>query len=263
MAIESNSSKEQVVSVPKFYDGIGNFRVLAVNPTVEQMAKIGIELKNEVQYTNIEMQGDLKNKIVFIVSNEKHKIITRVEFVVSPNTRSSASSSKIQFINEYGNTAWADSLEDIKDNEKMAWFNTETAREAYEGEEKLINFIRAWANVGNEGKVFLDNPDKVFNGDVSELRNLVTRLKSNEVRLLLGVQDKGDRQYQKVYDKFFGRPYAKDSGFVRSLNSGEYGKFDALYDPTNFTLKEFDPVSLASSANAGTASDASEEDYYG
>lgn len=262
MAVQSNSSNEQVIAVPKFYDGIGNFRVVAVNPTKEQWEKLGVELKEEPKYRDLEMNGELKNKIVFVVTNDKMKIVTRLELIVSKNTRIS-DKGNIQFINNYGNTAWGPNVEAIKENEKMDWFDTSSAREAYEGEEKLINFIRAWANVENGGEVYLDNPDKVFAGDVTELRNLVKRLKANEVRLLLGVQDKGERQYQKVYDKFFGRPYAKDTGFIRSLKS-EYGKFDCLYNDTNFTLKEFDMATVAKSSTSSGAGSSSEEseDYY-
>ena len=264
MALESNSSNEEVVAVPKFYTGIGNFRVLAVNPTKEQYSKFGIELQKEPEYRDLEMNGEKKNKIVFLVHNGKAKITTRVELIVSPTIRTNADGNKTQFINKYGNTAWGVTLDDIIENEKMAWFETESAREAYDGEEALINFLKAWANVSPEGKVSLDNPDKVFNGDVSEIKAYAAQLKANEVRLLLGVDDRGDKQYQAVYRKFFGRPYAKDAGFIRSLN-GEYGKFDVNYDPNNFTLKEYNAADFASSslkdAVNGTSSDA-EEDFY-
>lgn len=240
MGVQNNTSDTQVVAVPKFYQGIGNFKVLAVNPTKEQFEKVaGIELNNEPEYVNINLGDRTMNKVVFLVKNFDLDILTRVEFLISDEHRVSQNG-KTQFINAQGSTAWDEDLESLKNNPKMSWFDSSTARPAYEGEELLINFIKAWANVKPGDEASLDTIDKVVLGDVKELRNLQQALKGNEVRLLLGVDDKGDKQYQKVYNKFFGRPYAKDSGFLRKLNE-DYGEFKAIYDVNDFTLKEYDP----------------------
>ena len=36
------------------------------------------------------------------------------------------------------------------------WFKNEGVRRAYVGEETLINFMKAWANIGNDGECAFD-----------------------------------------------------------------------------------------------------------
>lgn len=80
----------------------------------------------------------------------------------------------------------------------------EGARKAYVGEEALINFIKAWANVDQNSQAILDDMSKLFAGDVSEIHTLHAGIKDNQVKILIGVKD---GKYQDVYTKFFQRPY--------------------------------------------------------
>jgi len=260
MGVKTNSSNDQVVAVPKFYQGIGNFKVIAVNPTKAQYKTLGIELAKEPEYIDINLGDRTMNKIVFLVENKDLEIITRVEFLISEQFRVSQNG-KTQFINDKGTTAWDVDLDSLKSNPKMEWYDSTTARPAYEGEELLVSFIKAWANVKPDDEASLDTIDDIVKGKVKELQGLVKDLKNNEVRLLLGVDDKGDKQYQKVYNKFFGRPYAKDSGFHRKL-SEEYGGFNATYNVNDMTLQEYDP-SVGPAQNNTIDEDAAEESIYG
>ena len=71
MAIQSNSSDVQVAGggIPLF-TGIAPVRVIAVNPTLGELASVGVNLKNEPTY-DIDM-GDKTGKLCFWIHNDQH-----------------------------------------------------------------------------------------------------------------------------------------------------------------------------------------------
>lgn len=268
MSISANASNDQVIAQPKFYQGIGTFQVIAANPSKEEMEKLlNATLSQDINYLNINLgDGRSANKVMLIVKSltpvngQPTDAISRVEFLVSPNVRVSQGG-KTQFINKYGDTAWAMSLDELAGNEKFKWFETASARPAYEGEEDLINFLKAWANVARGGECTLDSIDRIVQGDVTELRQLISQLKDNTVRLLCGVDiSSNGNMYQKIYTKYFGRTYGKDGGFVKALLK-DYGEFKSDYDKSDLTFKEYTQSAVsAPAATEAAVSDAS--DYY-
>jgi len=239
MGVQTNKSTEEVVSSIKYWQGVGNFKVVAINPTMEEANKIGVKLKTEPKYTDIQVGDNVRNKIVFFVKNEEKEILTRVEFLVASQQEISQNGNK-RIINNFGRHTWSKDIDTLKANSKMSWFKTEKARYAYVGESDLIDFIAAWANVASDGEVALDTIDVIVKGNVSELRKLMNSIKDNEVRLMLGVKVGDDgKLYQQVYSRWYGRPYIKtNTQLIKSLND-EYGAFKAQYDPTDFSLKLF------------------------
>jgi hypothetical protein len=260
MAIQTNKSTEEVVGSVKYWQGVGNFKVVAINPTMEEAIAIGVNLKNEPNYTNIQVGTNVRNKIVFFVRNEEHDITTRVEFLVSPDIEVSQNGNQ-RIINNRGRHTWSKDIATLKANPKMSWFNTEKARYAYVGEAELIDFISAWANVASDGEVSLDTIDVIVKGNVTELRKLMASIRDNEVKLLLGVKVADDgKLYQQVYGKFYGRPYIKTlTSLIKNL-SDEYGAFKAQYDPHDFTLKQFTGETMRSTNAAATTGADAEDD---
>jgi len=107
----------------------------------------------------------------------------------------------------------------------------------YPGEEALISFVKAWANIPSEGECSFETIDDIVKGDVKELKTLVSALKDNKLRVMLGVKDD---KYQQVYTRCFGRLKPKrDDIFVRALND-EYGSFNAVYN-SDLKLQKYDP----------------------
>jgi len=131
-------------------------------------------------------------------------------------------SGKNQWMNNIGQSTWSE------DTPTYDWWkNTDTSRKAYTGEETLISFIKAWANVAYGDEVTLDTMDKIVKGDTTELKALVGLLAENQVRLLVGVKD---GKYQTVYLKCFGRVKPqRDDFFVKALND-EYSTFNAEFN---------------------------------
>ena len=228
MAITSNNSDQEVMNSIKNYSGISNFTVMAVNPTMQELHAMDIKVKQEPNYF-LELNGEDYFKLVFWVKNED--LTTRLEILMQNKHRTSKTG-KFQWLNAVGQGTWSE------DNPTYDWWQKpETSRKAFGGEETLINFVKAWANVAPGDNVYFDTIDKIVQGDVTELKELVKALSANQVRLLVGVKD---GRYQQVYTKIFGRiKPQRDDLFVKSLND-EYGAFNAEF-ATDLKWGEFKP----------------------
>jgi len=231
MAIQSNSSDVQVAGggVPLF-TGIAPVRVVAVNPNLGELASIGVNMRTEPNY-EVSM-GDKTGKVCFWVHNDEHNFSTRLEILVGNQHRAESSTGKFQITNKYGQVTWATKPDSAPD-----WFKNEGVRRMYPGEEILINFTKAWANIPNDGECSFDTIDDIVKGNVTELKSLVTALKDNKLRVMLGVKD---GKYQQVYNRHFGRlKPQRDQLFVKALND-EYGTFNAEYN-SDLKLQSYSP----------------------
>ena len=230
MAIKSNASTEEVAGGVKLYSGISNFKVIAVNPTMAELHNLDIPVKSEPNY-DVSFSDQEYKKIVFWVRNTDTTV--KVEILMQPQERTSQSG-KLQWINSIGQTTWSEGAPTYD------WWKPENRRPAFVGEETLINFTKAWANVANGDEVSYETMKNIAMGDVTEIKALVHALAENEVRLLVGVKDS---KYQTTYVKYFGRVKPqRDDFFVNSLND-EYGSFNADF---NADLKWGTHVSTAS-----------------
>ena len=228
MAITSNDSQQEVMNSIKSYSGLSNFSVVAVNPTMQELHAMDIKVKQEPNYF-LELNGEDYFKVSFWVKNED--LTTRLEILMQNKQRTSKTG-KFQWLNATGQGTWSEETPSYD-----WWQNPETSRKAFVGEETLINFVKAWANVAPGDNVYFDSIEKIVTGDIAELKQLVTALKGNQVRLLIGVKD---GKYQQVYTKVFGRiKPQRDDLFVKSLND-EYGSFNAEF-ATDLNWGEFKP----------------------
>lgn len=217
MAIESNASTEEVLGGIKVYSGLTNVNIIAVNPTMEELHALDINVKQEQSYTVTIGEREF-NKVCFWVNNEDGNY--KIEFLLQPEERVSQNG-KNEWINSIGQSTWS------TEEPSYDWWKSEGQRKAYVGEITLMDFIKAWANVASGGQVTLDTIDNIVRGDVAELKTLVTALKGNQVRVLIGVKD---GKYQQVYTKYFGRiKPQRDDLFVTKL-SDDYGAFNADFN---------------------------------
>ena len=70
MAIKSNDSATSVVGGGlTYYSGLASFKVVAVNPTLEELHAIGVNFKTEPNY-EISLGGVEYNKITFWIQND-------------------------------------------------------------------------------------------------------------------------------------------------------------------------------------------------
>jgi len=218
MAIQSNASTQEVVGGGiKTYSGLTNVNVIAVNPTMAELHALDINVKSEPNYT-ITMGDQEYNKVVFWLANADGNF--KLEILMQPINRVSQTG-KHQWINNVGQTTWSE------DAPTYEWWKPAGSRKAYRGEDTLIDFVKAWANVAQGGDASFDTIQSIVRGDVSEIKALVDALKPNQVRVLIGVKDD---KYQQVYTKYFGRVKPqRDDLFVKALND-DYGAFNADFN---------------------------------
>lgn len=249
MAIQSNNSEEAVASGGAvLYSGIAPVKVIAVNPTLSELKELGINLRQEPDYS-VTFSDEEYNKIVFWLESTDPacQFTTRLEILMQPKVRASKDGSKFMWINDIGQMTWSAEVPSYD-----WWKNPEKTRKAYNGEDTLINFTKAWANVANGAEVSFDTIDAIANGNVKELQDYVKALADNVLRVLVGVKDD---KYQVVYNRHFGRlKPQRDDLFIKELND-DYGSFNAEYDPS-LKLGLFTPgLVTADSAPVAEAAD--------
>lgn len=264
MAFGKGSKSAEEGAQLKRYIGVASVKVLGFNPTkseLEGFYKTTIE--NEPNYLG-EVESDGKKiktaRLDFIVkvAEGKYKdaegndidLINRVTFFVRNEYKFNKDKTKVQVIDKYGRTAWP-TIEEAKNHVIPTYSNQKQARidagyrPAYAGEEELTEFLKAWLNISSVEKWsnreivgIIDNPDDAlarlehisdyFNGDFSEISDVVKYQPENKVKVLFGIKTTdANKKYQDVYTKMFLRngstDYSKLDGEVKdSQNKGSY-----------------------------------------
>lgn len=238
--IKINKSDEKIIKDYSTYKGVGLVKVLAVNPTLAELQAIGLNYNNEPEYKSQTDTGEAKIRLDFIVGNSKLK--TKHTFFLEDRERSNNAGDKFEFINNYGQTSWGTTLEEVvnrKGRNGNTWYKKEGARKAYVGEGDLIQFLSDWLNVNPDDQVYIENMDKIFTGDVSELRQYVKAAADNEIYLLFTVRENEGKYYQNTYNRFFTRasftPQAAIARFAKEVKKQE----DAGYPIKGFEGLEF------------------------
>lgn len=252
MAIKGNDSTQEVVKGGGRYTGLANVTVLSVNPTLEEIKKTNPQANKEVEYLtdgsdvekgNKPAQHFKKHMLRFGVHHLASRTFAPLTFWLESRPRWNQAGDKVEWINKYGNTAWSANEETPP---AYDWFKLDGVRPALNGEKPLTDFIKAWANVGEEDQGCLDNPLAIANGDLTELKGLIAALPKNTVTVLFGVnkveKDGKTNYYQNVYNTFFTR--ASDKGaaakWVTQMN-GEYGQWKNVDWQNDLTFKPYVP----------------------
>ena len=243
MAIKIGKQSEE--GVFKLYKGIGAFNILAVNPNKSELEKItGRTIDEEPEYVGKDDEGNTTVRVTFYVrTNAEAKVnngidlLTSISFNLTNVKRVGQTSGKIQVIDRYGRTAWATS-DDVA-NKRIPQYSKGPAnisadyRPAVVGEEFLINFLIKWLNIPGpanykdgkwiekdnleESEVTL-NLQKIFSGDVSELKDVVKVASEYIVKAAVGIRTTDDgKQYQAVFTRDFAKNAVTD-----------YSKLDAV-----------------------------------
>ena len=231
----------------------------------------GTTIENEPEYRgSVDIDGrKVENvRVDFIVKtvaedNNDIEMTSKVALFLRKEYRFNRDKTKVQVIDKYGRTAWV-TVEQAKAKEIPVYANGPANLDAdyrpcYVGEEELTNFIKAYLNIPNVMKyvdnkwVMVDNPadcvarldniEKYFTGDYSELRDVIALQPMNKVKILFGVKtnDEG-KQYQAVYTQMFMKNGVRD--YARLEKDLADRKAAGAYPTTEFTvgdLKEYNP----------------------
>lgn len=215
----------------KYYTGVENFKVIAVNPSKEELEAIyGRELNFTPEYlgeTEVE-DGDGKRtvpqyRIDLYLANEDNSITTKAQFYIA-DTHHLSATGKYKVINAFGKTTWL-TKEDVQNQslpENMQWYNPTGLKVAKRGEEHLIDFLVNLLNLPFKINELADPSEafasisseqwaKIFSGDVSLIETIINST-NNKIGVLLGVKTKSDgKLVQTIYNRKTLRQYTKSS----------------------------------------------------
>lgn len=156
--------------------GIGEFRVLAINPTRQELNKIyqreGKPDDKEIDYLGTTPSGNKYARVNFILETiGADNGIRSVNFFLEDRDVSNKDNTKFEFINQRGMTSWAPNKESLP-----GWFTKDinVLRQAKVGEGILYRFLRAWLSQHN----WYQNEDlfdikQILKGNVKEISSLV------------------------------------------------------------------------------------------
>lgn len=266
MNLDNLETRSSNSSNKKLYTGIAPIKIVAINPTREQIAAmydVDVEKVKEPNYFTED-----STRLDFWYNN--HDSITtpllgKFALFVSNQVRTSQSG-KTQYIDAHSKTCWADSLGDLAErNTKLSDYSKlklNNVREALRGEEDLYNLMKAYGNIDtNNAPFMLDDIKSIVKGNVKELRDFFNHFNNKQggIKVLMGVKD---GQYQDVWNSLFLNVNAKISDYVRNkITDSNYG-YKHHYG-NSFTLKEYVADSEPTSVDSGNDPWTTDEDPFG
>lgn len=219
----------------KLYTGVAPVKVLAVNPTKEKMKGLfNWNIEKEPEYTGEKDNVKWVNITMYVKPDvEGVDDIIAMKFFLRDQGRTNNGGDKVQITNDYGEFAWI-TKEDFEACKLPSMnFAEEGIRQAFSGEEPLVNFLKTYLNVPGrtsfkEGQwvesedpqlaLFqLEQIDSYFSGNISEIEDALNIFPDNKVKVWFGVQ-KGDNNvnYQTFFPAKFARNSARKADFIKS-----------------------------------------------
>jgi hypothetical protein len=249
--MKANAQKE--VGEVKRFTGLCPFRIMAVNPTKEELETLtGISFQNDIVYSG-DKDGVATMRLDFWMNNpeatyvdekgvEQNINLWRKFSIFIENNKSTSKNGNKRIVNDLLQATWASDVQAVADNENMSWFSqNHNSREAYVGEVELLEFFKKLLGLSSGStfkgilpdEVKLSTPwSKLINGDVKELRGYINEANAvgNGLTFLLGVKITDDgKMYDDVYNKYYqASKNKKTEGFTKSLTD-EYGEFKSDY----------------------------------
>lgn len=211
MAVKGRQ-KEQKEFTNKLFVGFTAVKVIAVNPTREELNKIlGKEDSQEdkaITYLGSDQEGNDRMRILFVLKDDKNEKIFFHSFNLTNKVRKNKEGDKCQIVNSTCSTSWAPFIKALDKKGKAIldengketytekvnaeliqdWFANFTNkekevlgpkkwREALSGEEELVTLLRSWLGrldfMDPETEVFVDTA-KLFKENFKELRELIS-----------------------------------------------------------------------------------------
>tara|TARA_R110000782_G_scaffold9079_1_gene29417 strand:+ start:425 stop:1348 length:924 start_codon:yes stop_codon:yes gene_type:complete len=201
----------------KLYTGVENFRVVAVNPTKEEMEKMyDRELNFTPEYVGTTKVTDSDGerevdqvRLDFFLANEDNSITTKVQFYVA-DTHHRSATGKYKCINSFGRDIWLekDAVQTKTLPDNLSWYNADGVKVAKRGETEMISFLVNLLNLPfnldkvsdvSEAYARIDKAEwaKIIGGDVTLLRSIVAGT-NNKVGILLGVKTTGEGKLRQT-----------------------------------------------------------------
>lgn len=233
----------------KLFTGLGDVSVEMVNPTLAELQAKGINFKEEPVYTSVADAGHKKVRLDIWVNNPIAGL-NKVVFFLEDFSKESSAGNK-QYINDFGQSTWGKTEEDVM--ARLTWFNSKGIRLAKSGEPELVDFIKNLLSIGKDTEAGIDKISKLFDGDVSELKDIFAKFNDRKVQVLYIVKESSGEWYQNIYARYFSRAGSKSTGY---WNKHFAGSTSLPIFQDSYLLKEFDPLTYATpSVDKGAEAD--------
>lgn len=239
MSVKGKQRTEQTEFKKELFVGFTSVKVVAINPTRDELNKMlgkeRGEKDEEIKYMSEDQEGNERLRLTFWLHDEERNKYFVHSFNLTDRERTNKDKEKVQVINSTLSTTWVPYVAGTKEADKSflpAWFKvftdkekneigTKKWRKALSGEEELAQLVRAWL-----GRLNWNDPDtevqidteKLFKEKYQELRTLIDGDYDTPFTILLGVRtDENDstKKYQQVYGKSF-----LPSSFMKNINKG-------------------------------------------
>ena len=268
MAFAKGKEVVETNNVVKRYIGVAPVKVLAVNPNKAELEAIyDTTLDRENEYTGATPEGVKTARIDFIIATAPKAegeidMKTKASYFLRKEFMMNNDKTKVKVIDKYGRTAWV--TKDQYATKEIPMYANGPAnidkdyRMMYRGEEELTEFLRTYLGIPNVTKFvdgrpagLIDDPseaearlsdiDKYFDGNFSEIKEIVSYQPNNKVKLCFGVKTTDDgKQYQDV---FIQMPLnARNTRYEKLEKAIEERKAQGGYPHTEFEvcdLKEY------------------------
>lgn len=266
MAFSKGNESREAVGI-KRYKGVAPCFIKAVNPNKAEFEKLfNAQLDDEPNYVGtVDIDGtEVPNvRLSFVLQPDVEKIGFEVgpqnmSMFIQKRPRYNRDQTKVQVIDKYGRTAWV-TIEQAKNHEIPVYSNgpanlDKDYRPAYVGEAELTDLLKVYLNIPNAMKYVngawvpadnlqdcearLENIDKLFKGDFSEIVEAVALQPLNKVKVLFGVRTTDDnKQYQAFYTQMFLRNNVSD--YSRLDKDVQERKLAGAYPTTEFEVCDF------------------------
>lgn len=233
----------------KLYTGLGDCSIEMVNPTLAELQAKGINFKEEPVYTSIADAGHKKVRLD-IWTNHPIVGLQKVVFFLEDFSKESSAGNQ-QYINDLGQSTWGKTEEDVM--ARLKWFNSKGIRLAKAGEPELVDFIKNLLSIGKDSEAGIDKINKLFDGDVSELKDIFTKFSDRKVQILYIVKETGGEWYQNIYPRYFSRAGNKSTTY---WNKHFTGSTNVPIFQDSYVLKEFNPMEyITPSVDGGAETD--------
>jgi hypothetical protein len=223
------------------YVGMFNGKVVAVNPTKEQLGKLlNTTIEKDLEYTSINEENGAKKLILsFWLREESTGQHFNVRFNLEDTVKVSKSG-KTQFINSIGSTSYA---EDESSVPSFITQNGRSIRKAKVGEELLYNFLRNWLsnlNYDDESTELMLNWKQLISGKTQELNEAIQNFDNQLIcaMAIIRTDSTTGKEYQGVYSYAFLPSYALDC-FNGKKNYKTVDKFIEKVEDSNYGCQDY------------------------
>ena len=227
MSVKGKQKAEQSEFKKELFVGFTSVRVVAINPSREELNKLLQKPDSEddkpIEYLSQDQEGNDRLRLSFWLFDEQRGKYFVHSFNLTNKERTNKDKDKVQIVNSTCSTTWVPFIEGTTDADKSfipTWFKaftdkekneigTKKWRKALTGEEELANLMRAWLGRLNWNDVDTEvqvDTSKLFKEKYQELRGLIDGDYDTPFVVLLGVRtDENDstKKYQQVYGNSF------------------------------------------------------------